>query len=39
MVGVVTKKDFFSIWKSFGLVKGLRVLFSRNKTALTILMG
>lgn len=38
MTGVVTKKDFFSIWRSFGLTKALRVLFTRSKTALEILM-
>jgi len=38
MTGVIGKKDFFSIWRSFGLVKALRVMISRDKVALNILM-
>lgn len=38
MIGIVTKKDFFAIVRSFGLVKGLRILFSRKNIALNILM-
>ena len=39
MKGCITKKHFFLIVKEFGIFKALRVVFSKNKTALTILYG
>lgn len=39
MRGVVTKKNFFSIARSFGVRKALRVLLSTEATALSILMA
>jgi len=38
MGGTITKKHFFKIWKTFGFKKAVRILFSKNKTALKILM-
>lgn len=38
MKGVITKKHFLSIIKCFGIKKAFRVLFSRKKTTLTILI-
>jgi hypothetical protein len=39
MLGIVTKRNFFGIRKSFGLRKAIRVLFSTHTTALAILMS
>ncbi len=39
MNGMVTKKHFWAILKNFGIRKAVRVLFSRNVTALAILMA
>lgn len=38
MQGTVTKKHFFMIWKNFGMKIAVKILFSRKKTALQILM-
>lgn len=38
MSGVITKKDFFKIWQSFGFSKALKVLVSFNPVALNLLM-
>ena len=39
MNGTVTKRHFWTILKTFGIKKAVRVLFSRNVTALAILMA
>lgn len=39
MTGVVTKKHFFSIAKSFGWKKALKILVSRKPVALITLMA
>jgi hypothetical protein len=39
MGGTVTKRHFFQIWRTFGIQKALRVLFTRQRSALTILMS
>lgn len=39
MGGVVRRRDFFRIWRSFGLTKALRILFTRQRSALAILMA
>lgn len=39
MSGVITKKDFFKIWKTFGFKKAFRVLISKHSVALAILMS
>jgi hypothetical protein len=39
MQGVITKKDFFKVWKEFGLKKALKILVSKQETALLILIG
>jgi hypothetical protein len=38
MNGTVTKRHFWAILKTFGIKKAVKVLFSRNVTALTVLM-
>ena len=38
MVGLVTKKHFFLIWKEFGFRKASKVLLSRQPVALMELM-
>ena len=38
MKGTITKKDFFEVWKNFGFKIAVKVLFSGNQTALSILM-
>jgi len=37
MEGKITKKHFFIIMKEFGVTKAFKILFSKNKTALSIL--
>jgi hypothetical protein len=39
MTGVVTKKDFFLVLRSFGLKKALKLFFSRERVALVTLMS
>lgn len=39
MTGTITKKDIFGILKNFGILITLKILFSKQTTALTILMG
>lgn len=39
MQGVVTRKNFISVARTFGVRKALKVLFTTQATALTILMG
>jgi len=39
MKGVVTKKHFFSVARSFGLAKAIKMLFTTQATALSILMA
>jgi hypothetical protein len=39
MGGTITKKHFFKIWKTFGLKKAIKLLFSHEKSALLILIG
>jgi hypothetical protein len=39
MKGVVTKRHFFSMARTFGLAKAIRVLFATQATALSILMA
>lgn len=39
MSGLVTKKHFFLVAKSFGLKKAFRILFSQQPVALLVLMG
>ena len=38
MKGVITKKHFVEITRTFGIRKALKVLFSRRPVALTLLM-
>jgi hypothetical protein len=38
MKGIITKKHFFEIAREFGIRKAIRILFARDKSALTILM-
>lgn len=37
MKGVITKRHFFQVVATFGLRAGLRLLFTRQQTALTLL--
>lgn len=39
MKGTVTKKDWLAVWQAFGFWKALRLLVSRNGTALNLLMS
>jgi hypothetical protein len=39
MTGTITKRHFFEIWKTFGFRKAVKVLLSKESTALFILMG
>jgi len=39
MKGVITKRNFFGIAKTFGFKKAFAILFSVNQTALQILMN
>jgi hypothetical protein len=38
MTGTITKKHFFKIAKEFGIRKAIRILLTKDKTALIILM-
>jgi hypothetical protein len=39
MKGTITKRDIIEIWKVFGFVKAIRILFSTDETALRILVS
>lgn len=38
MKGTITKKDFIAVWKEFGFQIAMKLLFSRNKEFLEIVM-
>ncbi len=39
MKGVVSKKHFFKIWKSFGFKKAIKVIASKEPVALIVLIS
>ncbi len=39
MKGIITKKHFFEIWKSFGFKKAIKVLTSKEEVALAVLVS
>jgi len=39
MNGVVTKKDWLLVWRSFGFMKAVRLLVSNKPVALQVLMS